>query len=272
MSAGVFYAGNICGRHDFQQDTHSAHLHVIRTGSVKLVSRQATAVQIVEPTLILLPRPGDHQLIVEESQGADVICGTVHFDAGTKNAISESLPDVLIVKLADIEGMRPILDAILAEASNERPGRQALMDRSCEVVMIHLLRHCIEQQLASRGALAGMADKRIARALAAIHDQPANPWTLNDLAQTAGMSRARFALRFRMVTGMTAGDYLTNWRMMLAQKRLKAGDPLHRVANAVGYANTSSFARVFSRTLGVSPARWLKASRVPAVDTHKDPG
>ncbi|MGE4593782.1 MULTISPECIES: AraC family transcriptional regulator [Alcaligenaceae] len=268
MSAGVFYAGNICGRHDFQRDTTSAHLHVIRSGTVKLIAPGADVVTITEPTLVLLPRPDNHQLIVENPDGADVICGTVHFNAGMKNSISESLPDVLMVGLADIQGMSAILDAMLAEARGERPGRQALLNRSCELVIIHLLRHCIEQQLAERGALAGLADKRIARALTAIHEQPAKPWTLEDMANTAGMSRARFALRFRQITGMTAGDYLTNWRMMLAQKLLKAGEPLDKVANAAGYANTSSFARVFSRSIGESPARWLRANRVAPL-THE---
>lgn len=273
MSAGVFYAGNICGRHDFQRDTTSAHLHIIRSGSVKLVGPQAPTVHLAEPTLILLPRPDNHLLIVEDPQGADVICGTVHFDAGMKNSISESLPDTLMVGLAEIEGMSAILDTMLAEARGERPGRQALLNRWCEVVVIHLLRHCIEQQLASRGALAGLADKRIARALTAIHEQPANPWTLEDMANTAGMSRARFALRFRQITGMTAGDYLTNWRMMLAQKLLKAGEPLDKVANAAGYANTSSFARVFSRSIGESPARWLRANQGAAlVHQHENSG
>ena len=72
------------------------------------------------------------------------------------------------------------------------------------------------------------------------------------------MSRARFAVNFRETIGLTPGDYLTQWRLSLAQSLLRKGKPVGLVAHAVGYSGPAALSRVFSARLGQSPSRWLK--------------
>jgi len=72
------------------------------------------------------------------------------------------------------------------------------------------------------------------------------------------MSRARFAVHFRETVGTTPVDYLTQWRMGVAQTLLKKGKPIGLVANEVGYSNASVFSRVFKSKIGQSPSAWLK--------------
>lgn len=95
--------------------------------------------------------------------------------------------------------------------------------------MIRLLRHCIDQGLTQRGTLAGLADSRLAKALTAMHADSARNWELSEMAALAGMSRARFAARFREITGETPADYLASWRVMAAQRLLKRGVQLKHV-------------------------------------------
>jgi len=143
------------------------------------------------------------------------------------------------------------------EAFSGQCGRQAVLDRLCEVLMIRLLRYCIDKGLTQGGTLAGLADPRLAKALTAIQDNPALEWSLTSMAELAGMSRARFAVKFREVTGETPADYLASWRIMTAQRLLKRGQQLKTVAYDVGYGSASALARAFVRKLGHSPTEWL---------------
>lgn len=261
LRAGVFYTGNICGIHDFPGDTLRGHIHLIRQGPVQVIGVQAKTFVITQPTLLFLPRPDHHRLVADERSGADVVCGTVQFGGVGANPVTDSLPDVVMVELACLQGIEALLGLMFDEAFAEGAGRQAVLDRLCEVLMIRLLRHCMAQGLTQGGTLAGLADPRLAKTLAALHDDPAAQWTLPDMAALAGMSRARFAVRFHEITGVTPADYLASWRMMTAQGLLKRGRPLKQVAGDVGYASASALARAFVRKRGCSPTEWLKGDQ-----------
>ena len=258
LQAGVFYTGNICGIHDFDRDTQRGHLHLIRRGVVRFDGTERVEYDITEPTLVFLPRPEFHRLIADNGAGADVVCGTVHFGGG-RNPVTDSLPDVVMIELHQLQGVEMILDLMFQEAFADQRGRQAVLDRLCEVLVVMLLRHCVEHGVTRGGALAGLADARIAPALQAMHDAPASAWSLEALAQVVHMSRARFAARFKSVTGTTVAEYLTSWRLMAAQRLLASGKAPKAVAHEVGYANASALARAFTRKLGVSPLAWLRA-------------
>jgi AraC-like DNA-binding protein len=261
LHAGVFYTGNICGIHDFEQDRLRGHIHLVRRGPVQVIGVRQEIFDITEPTLLFLPRPDTHRLVANDRTGADVVCATVQFGGGGRNPITDSLPSVVMVKLASLPGVEALLGLMFDEAFSEYDGRQAVLDRLCEVLMIRLLRHCIEQGLTQGGTLAGLADARLAKAITAIHDDPAKERDLSSMAALAGMSRARFAVRFRTVTGETPADYLASWRVMTAQGLLKKGRQLKHVADDVGYGSASALTRAFIRKLGCSPTEWLKVER-----------
>ncbi len=260
MSAGVFYAGGICGVHVFHEDSSAGHIHLVKRGPVQLIGLRQEVIEIAEPTIVFLPRPDTHRLVADEAAGADVVCGTVRFVGGTKNAITDSLPALVLVELAALPGAGALLDLMFEEAFSDWRGRQAALDRLCEVLMIRLLRYCIDQGLTHGGTLAGLADRRIAKALIAIHEDAARQWQLSDMAATAGMSRARFAVRFREITGETPADYLASWRLITAQSLLKRGVPIKHIAGDVGYGSASALTRAFVRKLGCSPSEWIKGA------------
>lgn len=268
LHAGVFYTGNICGIHDFSEDAMRGHLHLIRRGPVQVIGTQAQTFTIIEPTLLFLPRPSHHRLVADESAGADVVCGTIQFGGGGCNPVTDSLPSVVLVELASLAGVEALLDLMFEEAFAENNGRQAVLDRLCEVLMIRLIRHCIDQGLTQGGTLAGLADPRLAKTLMAIHDDPARERDLSSMAALAGMSRARFAVRFREVTGETPAHYLASWRVMTAQGLLKRGRALKHVADDVGYGSASTLTRAFIRQLGCSPIEWLKGEQ--NAPSHRD--
>jgi AraC-like DNA-binding protein len=262
LSAGVFYAGHLCGVHPFERDPTHGHVHLIRRGPVRLTGVPESARRIEQPTLVFMPRPEAHRLITDERDGADVVCANVLFGAGGRNPITDSLPGVVCVPLAELPGSVALLSLLDEEAFTPRCGRQAALDRLCELLLIRLLRHCMDQGIAQGGSLAGLSDARLSKALLAVHERPEHHWSLEGMADLAGMSRARFAHHFREVLGQTPADYLATWRMSVAQGMLRAGRPLKHVALDVGYGSTSAFARVFERKVGQLPSVWMKQHTV----------
>ena len=131
--------------------------------------------------------------------------------------ITDSLPAVVEVELAVLPGVHSLLDLMFDEAFSENSGRQAVLDRLCEVLMIRLLRHCVDEGLTNGGTLAGLADRRLAKAMSAMHDNPAGDWSLSSMAALADMSRARFAVRFREIVGDTPAEHLGGSRSITIQ-------------------------------------------------------
>lgn len=258
MSAGVFYSGQICGVHDFDRDTQRGHVHLINRGPVELVGGSEGALSITQPSLLFMPRPDAHRLIADDRNGADVVCASIQFGAGGRNPITDSLPSMVLVALTDLPGAQALLELLYDEAFAQHCGRQASLDRLCELLLIRLLRYCLDRGVTRGGTLAGLADPRLAKALVAIHENPTRAWELTDMAELAGMSRARFALHFREITGDTPADYLASWRMAMAQSLLRAGRPLKHVAHDVGYGSASALTRAFVRKIGHPPTQWLR--------------
>jgi transcriptional regulator GlxA family with amidase domain len=116
----------------------------------------------------------------------------------------------------------------------------------------------MDQQRLQLGLLAGLADPKLMKAINAMHAEPSRAWSLEDLAAVAGMSRARFAARFRATVGVTPGAYLSEWRLGVAQSLLRRGKPLQVIASEVGYGSASALSRAFSAHLGLAPTDWLR--------------
>lgn len=257
LHAGVFYTGNICGIHDFERDTQRGHLHLIRQGEVQLQGVTRRRFTVTDPTLVFLPRPDRHRLVAADGAGADVVCATVQFGGAGINPITASLPDLVMVPLSQLPGVHDLLNLMFDEAFHEHPGRQGVLDRLCEVLMVRLLRHCMTQGLTEGGTLACLADARLGPVLAALHESPAHAWDLPAMAALAGMSRARFAVRFRNVSGQTPADYLASWRVLVAQRLLARGVAIKQVAQEVGYGSASALSRAFARKIGMAPGAWM---------------
>ena len=197
---------------------------------------------------------------------ASILCGTFGLEPEAAEHLLPHLPPVLIAR-GDGSSLATWIDATVQLLSDERtmgqPGSRTVLQRLADVLFIHVLRTWIaKRQEVAPGWLNGLADPGVARALQAIHDEPEAEWTAAGLARVAGMSRSGFYSRFVAVVGETPGDYLAKWRMLLARRRLRAGDDaIASVAAQVGYASEAAFSRAFKRRVGTSPAAWRAAQR-----------
>jgi AraC-like DNA-binding protein len=116
-----------------------------------------------------------------------------------------------------------------------------------------------------------MRDAAVGRALALMHQQPAEVWTLERLGEEAGLSRTVLHERFTHFVGQPPMQYLAAWRMQLAAGRLRDSDAkLIEIALDVGYESEAAFWRAFKRVVGVSPGAWRRAQRSRAAAAQQD--
>lgn len=269
VRAQLHHAGALCGLNHFDAGTGHGYLHVLRRGALEVSHPGARDVpermRFAEPTLLLYARPFTHRFHNPPADGPDFTCARLVFDGGADNPLARALPPLIALPLIRVPGLHSALDLLFAETERVRCGQRLLADRLFEVVVLQLLRWLLDhpQEAGVRpGLVAGLSDPRLARALVAMHDSPGEPWTLARMASAAGMSRTAFANAFREAVGQTPADYLSGWRIALAQSRLREGRPLKILADELGYANASALSRAFAARVGHSPRDWLAMSRV----------
>ncbi|WP_160287425.1 AraC family transcriptional regulator [Pseudomonas knackmussii] len=259
--ASTYFSGAFCATERFPASEGRGHVHLLRKGRVSFRTEDGQRIRVEEPSLLLVPRPYGHELQADEADGAELVCASLAFDGGMDNPLTRALPSYSLVPLSQLPSLAGNLDWLFAEAFGAECGRDAILNRLFELMLIQLLRHLMATSGLSAGMLAGLAEPRLARALTLMHDEPARSWSVEELAQACHMSRASFAALFRKVIGATPADYLVGWRVSLAQKRLREGRPVALIADETGYESPSALARAFRRKVGASPREWLQGAQ-----------
>lgn len=262
----LFHAGALCGTITFPARPGRGFLHVMRSGSLDVeyqLDGPLQHVRLDQPTLLFYPRPMDHAFQHQASEGSDFVCASLEFDGGVNHPLVRTLPPIVMVPLAEMASLGPALAMLFHEADTVEPGNDVLIDRLFEVVLIQfyrwLLAHVDELALPP-GLFLGLADPRLAPSLVAMHENPGADWNVAAMAATAGLSRSAFAARFRELVGQTPSDYVTSWRMTLAQERLRAGETVAGTARSLGYYSPAAFSRAFTQRTGQSPRQWVAES------------
>jgi AraC-like DNA-binding protein len=264
VHARTFQAGALCGINALDGSGPDGQLHLIRSGEVEVRHAVGTPLHIREPSLLLYPRPMAHRFITDAGRGADFVCANLSFEGGAANPIASALPAVVCMPLKQLQGSEAVLELLFSEAVAQYCGRQAMLDRLFEVVLIQVLRQLMEQGQTQVGMLAGLAHRQLRLAIVKMHEEPQKEWSLEDLAAVSGMSRSAFASGFRDAVGLTPGAYLQRWRVGLAQKSLLKGKSLKLIAQDVGYGSEAALSRAFKAQSGKSPREWRSGQRESA--------
>lgn len=203
---------------------------------------------------VRLPPPTDDvRCLVEPGGQALIVSGIYAVSAGVGPRLLRALPDVAIINLPGRVPLLALLEEHLAEGVR---GRQALLDRWLDHVLVSALRAWFADVDRAPGWFLALDDPVVGPALAAVHDHPERAWTTVDLAGLAHASRSAFAARFTRLVGEPPLGYLTALRMDLATAQLVGGDkPLEAIASAVGYASPFALSAAYKRHTGVSPAQ-----------------
>lgn len=265
VHAHLFHAGPLCGVTHFDAQEGRGFLHVLRQGEMLVTHRPrsgaARKIKVTEPTLLLYPRPLEHQFHNAPSEGSDFVCATLDFEGGVRHPVVAALPSLVVLPLRSVDGIEQTLALLFAETERLRCGQRLLADRLFEVLLLQVLRWLLDHPDdggMTEGLIQGLAHPKLARALTAMHETPGAAWSLDSMAHAAGMSRSAFAAEFKLQVGVTPADYLLNWRVSLAQSMLLAGSSIKLASEKLGYASAASFSRAFVQSMGLSPRAWLQ--------------
>jgi AraC-like DNA-binding protein len=181
------------------------------------------------------------------------------FDSPDSALFVSLLPPVVHVR--GVERLTTLVRLVGDEATAQRAGRDLVLTRLVEVLLIEALR-ATPGDGAPPGLLRGLADPRLSPALRQMHGQIARSWTVPLLARTVALSRSAFFERFTRTVGTPPMEYLLAWRMLVAKSLLRQQDlDLSQVAERVGYGSASTFSTAFSRHVGRPPGRYARDER-----------
>ena len=263
-----------------------APFHVLLRGECALWLPETDRVVTLRPgSLLVLPRGSAHVLRAGEGGARirtragevvdvktnvarpaqadiEILCGEFEFRGRRRSALLDALPDCLVVEFAqrpEFGWLQGLLHMMAHEIEQQAAGAAAIVAELSGAVFTLAVRAHLETAPARAGVLGLMAQPRLAPALAAMLEQPEQPWTVESLAARCNLSRAAFARQFAAHAGTAPLALLTTLRMELASRLLAQGEVATAgVGEAVGYRSEAAFNRAFTRHAGVTPGRFRR--------------
>ncbi|SAK96462.1 AraC family transcriptional regulator [Caballeronia catudaia] len=280
-----------------QAASHEIPYHVVLKGKA-IIEDPATgmAKELVAGDIVLLPHGSAHVLhdgsgiqpgptrerqdlagwTFSENDGAgehlDMLCGRFFIAPPHDRLIRNYLPTNLVVRTTgggddpDIESasnhLANFVRFMRGESTGEKVGGYAVLNALSSALFTIVLREASKSNQAPTGLLALAGHPRLAPAISAMFSDPARAWNLLELAALCNMSRATFMRHFQETLGYSAIDLLTDIRMSHAANELKKPTmTTEAVAESAGYHSVSSFRRLFTERMGMTPGEWRRLAR-----------
>lgn len=200
-----------------------------------------------------------HQNLAGEGARTVLLSGAYRLEPLAPHPLLATLPDLVYLPSRRRLGLHAAVDLLGAEVEQQEPGAEAIVSSLVDTLLIYILRAWLEDH--PTGWSRAMADPAIGPILSRVHRDPAFPWTVDQLAAEAGLTRATFTRRFTALIGEPPLAYVTRWRMTTAARLLRKQDaPLAAVARQVGYTSEFAFAEAFKRHYGQAPGRYRQAT------------
>ncbi|CAA6818747.1 MAG: Unknown protein [uncultured Thiotrichaceae bacterium] len=285
FKASVFFHSSQCG--SWTIDTSGSGrstFHLIASGKGLLhLPDQDEAIPLIKGDLVVFPRDAKHRITdsadshpesldeaCSSEEATGLICGYFDFENPQRNPIINALPDSVIVQGNGVDvdpSLQILVDLMKFETEGEVIGADVVVDKLSEILFIYAVRSFIAKENPKSGVLAALSDVQISRALDAVHDRPAEAWTVEKMAGMAGQSRAAFSKHFSELMDVPPMQYVGQWRMQLAFTDLREGKKtMLDIAESVGYNSEVSFRKAFKQITGITPGVARKAAQSSVVD------
>ena len=238
---------------------------LIRTIAPFLLASDRQVEPVDSETLVATTRSTTMRVGAGKTDPVTIRGGRFVFDTANEELLVQLLPPLVHVAVSETTSARILALLSMNEAENEArgPGADFVVARLMELLLVELLRgEAVDAQPAKAGMLQGLADPVTARALVAMHRDPAKSWTTSKLARLCGCSRSAFNLRFTRIVGTAPMRYLHSWRMAVAKDELRRGErSVAQIAFLIGFQSSGAFTRAFRRSVGSPPSSFVGRHR-----------
>jgi len=271
---------------------NDAPFHFVEYGACVLITARGDHVDLAGGDIVVLFDGADHLLCDSPSTRAEplgrvlaqmsstpgplrygggglacrMICGRFAIDEHESGpATLRHLPPLVHVPRRSSDRSRSFaaaLELLAAEMDRREIGSQRAASLLTEMLLIQVIRQVLagQAQPSGQGWVEGLRDPHIAAALAAIHGNPEQPWSVESLATRTGLCRSLFAARFVERVGSTPMSYLAHWRLQLAARLLRETElTISEISDRLGYRSAASFDRSFKRIHQISPSAYKRA-------------
>ena len=232
---------------------------VLRPGSIEIGSRRAelTEFRYVAGELILPSRHEGKWIGLMNAPHLELgISDSALMGASGRANGEVELP--IYRKFADSR-LGPLAAAVHAEVVAGFPSGRLFLDSVEQAIAValvngHAVRHCPVQIY--RG---GLGSARLRRVKELVDAKMEDDLSLDEMAQSLGLSTAHFARMFRKSTGETPHQFVLRQKIERAKAMLRAPDArVLDVAMACGFKTQQHFAQVFRDVCRVSPTEYRR--------------
>lgn len=200
-----------------------------------------------------------------------IACGVIHVRFGRSLGLFDRLHDVLVIDLSGIAQVEAVFAGIFAEQSQAIAGSATMLGALMTQCLVHMFRRLPSEGQHALPWLMALKDRRLARAIDIILENPAADHSVESLAEAASMSRSTFAEQFAAAFGRTPMSFVHHIRMQRAVEMLeRRALPVDQVASQAGFASRSHFSRAFKKHTGFSPVLFRHAANVGALPASDD--
>lgn len=256
----------------------AGEMHLALPGRPGVVARQGT--------IVLLPAGLQPSIAPMAGPAIDVVAtrsclarheGMLVFDAAHGGAgdlrvlvggVSTSPPDLfrgvtapIVDDLRGERAARAAYAALLAELQRPKPGASALAAALIKTCVVLFARRFAGRPQARRSPAAVEPHARLAGVASFVLARPADPHSVDSLAEMAGMSRSTFARRFADAMGTSPMEFVLKAKLRHAASLLTTtAMSVKQIAAVAGFASRSHFSRAFRAEYGIDP-RGFRATR-----------
>ena len=232
----------------------AAHVCIVTQGALHIEGVDAAPVVISTGDLVMLPHGGCNVRSASSHAPAAVALCRFRFDPDSLRGMVFALPKYIHIRQAEgADWLDGIVHFMMIEAGDVQPGAALMVSRLIDLVVIRTLRSWIHRGPVS-GWLGGLSDVRIATVLKAIHERPAQRWSVEAMASVAGMSRSSFCDRFTALVGRSPLRYHNEVRLEMARDLLvNGGARVGEIGFSIGYESEAAFSRAYKMFFGRSP-------------------
>lgn len=231
--------------------------------------RLAGAAHLLDDESTVFPEERCGAITSFDGGGKGLLVGAHYAFAGEHAAFLLGVlqPIVHLAKESDKVALRWSLKRLTDELRDPQPGGVLVAQYLANLILVQALRiHLSGSAKSGLGLLSALSDKQLSTAVACMHEQPDRAWTVGELAQRAGMSRSAFAVKFKEIVRQSPIEYLTRWRMLLAEQRMAGStDSIAEIARSLGYESASAFTKIFKKLTGHGPRQHRQTLRIPAI-------